>query len=489
MIKKIIVILILLQTIVCTSVLSQSKRGKVWVHGGGISYKTTFETSGIINNYLDTLYSPYFTGGNSNICDTNGNLILCSDGFNIYDSVGNYIDEGDTLVPVDYYNHYDGWNSLSQSSIFLPMDSNKYYFITPTNSAGNLCYSCHNDAMIYSVIDMNANGGAGKVVQRMIPFATNGQFRKTQMMACRHSNGKDWWLLKQAGDSNRIHKFRFTQDSVYNEGYQQFDEPVWGAWDIEGQSCFSKDGSKYASSSHGNSNGKVFLADFDRCLGVLSNPKVITMPTGSQYNPGAPSDSEKLAKGVAYSPDNNFLYVIGQFNIWQFDFADSSWFHVAGMDTTFIQFTHYDASYYGADGKLYIGNFHGTSKQMSRIDNPDVKGAGCNFCPRCLRLDSVYYYGGAGTPPCMPNYSLGADSCWPVGITQYINEKTQLEVYPNPTSSTLYIKSTSNSNRELFNSIGQLLFTTKENEIDVSKYSKGVYYLKVENSVQKVVIE
>jgi hypothetical protein len=79
----------------------------------------------------------------------------------------------------------------------------------------------------------------------------------------------------------------------------------------------------------------------------------------------------------------------------------------------------------------------------------------------------------------MPNYSLGADSCWPVGITQYINEKTQLEVYPNPTSSTLYIKSSSNSKRELFNSIGQLLFTTKENEIDVSKYSKGVYYLKV----------
>jgi hypothetical protein len=378
---------------------------------------------------------------------------------------------------------------LSQSSIFLPMDSNKYYFITPTNSAGNLCYSCHNDAMIYSVIDMNANGGTGKVVQRMIPFATNGQFRKTQMMACRHSNGKDWWLLKQAGDSNRIHKFRFTQDSVYNEGYQQFDEPVWGTWDIYGQSCFSTDGSKYASSSHGSSNGKVFLADFDRCLGVLSNPKVITMPTGSQYNPGAPSDSEKLAKGVAYSPDNNFLYVIGQFNIWQFDFADSSWFHVAGMDTTFIQFTHYDASYYGADGKLYIGNFHGTSKQMSRIDNPDVKGAGCNFCPRCLRLDSVYYYGGAGTPPCMPNYSLGADSCWPVGITQYINEKTQLEVYPNPTSSTLYIKSSSNSKRELFNSIGQLLFTTKENEIDVSKYSKGVYYLKVASKFKKIIIE
>ncbi|MBK9482300.1 MAG: hypothetical protein IPO02_10065 [Bacteroidetes bacterium] len=214
--KSIIVILLmLLQTLVCNNIFAQSKRGNNWMTGRGTT--VMFENNIMTTNILLHTWH-YFTGGNSNICDTNGNLILCSDGFNIYDSMGNYIDEGDTLVPVDYYNHYDGWNSLSQSSIFLPMDSNKYYFITPTNSAGNLCYSCHNDAMIYSVIDMNANGGAGKVVQRMIPFATNGQFRKTQMMACRHSNGKDWWLLKQAGDSNRIHKFRFTHDPVYNKG-------------------------------------------------------------------------------------------------------------------------------------------------------------------------------------------------------------------------------------------------------------------------------
>ncbi|MBK8328851.1 MAG: hypothetical protein IPL09_05135 [Bacteroidetes bacterium] len=60
------------------------------------------------------------------------------------------------------------------------------------------------------------------------------------------------------------------------------------------------------------------------------------MPKAPQYNPNAPSDSERLTKGVAYSPNNKFLYVIGQFNIWQFDFADSSWYHVAGMDTTFM---------------------------------------------------------------------------------------------------------------------------------------------------------
>jgi len=65
---------------------------------------------------------------------------------------------------------------------------------------------------------MNANGGAGKVLKRMQPLMENAELRKTQMMACRHANGKDWWLLKQAGDSNTICKFLFTQDSVYNMG-------------------------------------------------------------------------------------------------------------------------------------------------------------------------------------------------------------------------------------------------------------------------------
>jgi hypothetical protein len=352
-------------------------------------------------------------------------------------------------------------------------------------------FSCHNDVMLYSVIDMNANGGAGKVVKRMIPFAMNGQFRKTQMMACRHSNGKDWWLLKQGGDSNTVYKYLFTQDSVYNMGYQEFIEPLWGTWDIYGQSTFNMDGNKYATScdASGIWTGKIFLADFDRCYGILSNPKVITMPKAPQYNPNAPSDSERLTKGLAYSPNNKFLYVIGQFNIWQFDFADSSWYHVAGMDTTFMQFTHYEASYYGGDGKLYIGNFHGTSKQMSRIDNPDVKGAGCNFCPRCLRFDSLGVYGTAQSIPCMPNYSLGAQECWPLSNQDITINHSTFNVYPNPVSNKLKIDNATMKKKTLYNAIGQLILTTNDDVIDVRNYPKGMYYIKCGDQTKRFIVD
>ena len=304
--KKTIIILTVLQITICNIVLSQSKRGKVWVHGGGISYKTIFEPNGIINTYLDTFYSPYFTSGNSNICDTNGNLILCSDGYNVYDSVGNYIDGGDTLVPKDHYLAKSGFSNYSQSSIFLPMDSNKYYFITPAFSDAryadcNVNYHCYFDLLLYNVIDMNANGGAGKVVRRMEPLMENAELRKTQMMACRHSNGKDWWLLKQAGDSNRIHKFLFQQDTVLDMGFQQFDEPMWGPWDITGMSTFNADGSKYATTSHGGSTGQIFLADFDRCYGIFTNPKVIYMPWGSEHLP-PPYDTNAVERQSVQKP-------------------------------------------------------------------------------------------------------------------------------------------------------------------------------------------
>jgi hypothetical protein len=127
-------------------------------------------------------------------------------------------------------------------------------------------------------------------------------------------------------------------------------------------------------------------------------------------------------------------------NIWQYDLQDTTWYHVAGLDTSYQKFQDYDASYLGPNNKLYIGNFAGLSKQMSIIENPDVKGAGCNFCPRCLRLDTLVN-GYISTPPCMPNYSLGAQDCWSLATSQLPNKSmSELVAYPNPATSVLNIE-------------------------------------------------
>jgi hypothetical protein len=369
------------------------KRGWNWITGYS-GNRVNFSSNTVTTS--QGIYFPfkYFTGGNTCISDTNGNLILSSDGYNIYNNQGSYVEDGDTIVPKDFYIDQDGRSALSQSSLFLPKDSNTFYFITPSMSDArfadcNALINCYFDLLLYNVIDMNANGGAGKVTKRMQPLMQNVNLRKTQMMACRHGNGKDWWLLKNEGDNGDVHTFLFTQDSVYDKGVQVFAQPNWGPWDIRGQSTFNIDGSMFATTSHGSSTGLVFIADFDRCHGLLSNSSVIQMPLGSQHNPNDTTLWDRLSVGLAFSPNNKFLYVISYTNLYQYDLQDNTWFHVAGLDTVANAAQGYETAYLAPDNKIYIGNFGGLSKQMSRIDNPDVKGAGCNFCPRCLRLDSL----------------------------------------------------------------------------------------------------
>lgn len=496
--KKRISLVCLLLIYILNSLLAQSKRGDNWVTGYS-GNRVDFS-----NNTITThqgIYFPfkYFTAGNSCISDTNGNLVLASDGYNVYNSFGNFIEDGDTLAALNIYAYQNGWCSESQGSIFLPMDSNKYYFITPSFSdiRFNDCVTnnnCYLDLLLYSIIDMNANGGLGKVTERIKPLMQNANLRKTQMMACRHGNGKDWWLLKQEGDNADVYTFLFTQDTVYDKGVQAFAQPNWGVWDLRGQSTFNSDGSMYASTSDGSgalaSLGLVFLADFDRCHGLLSNPRVLDIPWGL-FNPNDTVLLDKQSVGLAFSPNNKYLYVASVNNIYQYDLQDNTWFHVAGRDST--AFASYETMYNAPDGRIYIGNFHGTSKQMSRIDNPDVKGAGCNFCPRCLRLDSLGANAYVGTPPCMPDYGLGAKLCWPLSNDEIPiaigMDNDKLEVYPNPSSTLIYIKNRKGKKKELYNVVGELLFSTKADEINARHFARGVYYIRCEGVGRKVVIE
>ncbi len=65
-------------------------------------------------------------------------------------------------------------------------------------------------------------------------------------------------------------------------------------------------------------------------------------------------------------------------------------------------------------------------------------------------------------------------------------------VYPNPSSSKFQIKTSlfyAGAKKELYNSMGQLIVTTKENEIDTKNLSRGIYYLRMAEFGIKVIVE
>lgn len=493
--------------------IGQNKSGYTWIVGNNGSFAKFDGTS--LTPQVGSLYSvsspsfPYvFAGGHSNICDSaSGKLLFVCNGMVLYDTVGNIIENGDSLVPEQIYlkNSYPS-SSFTQSSIILPKgNQNLYYVIIPTvsDSAYNQYWTNPNgikypfDEILCNVVDMNANGGLGKVILKNKILLNHIELSPNIMQACRHSNGVDWWLLKQGLDSNIIYRFLVTKDSIYGPYVQNFQSPNFVFFEGSGQSAFSKDGTKYAVVK-GKSN-KLFLADFDRCTGELTNPNVFNLPIDSTNYPYMDSLGirDSISSGVSFSPNGKYIYISKWWNIYQFEFdqidSNVAWYNVIrGTDTTWPAFEFYKSLMIGPDNKLYIGKRSGGYKRFSVINSPDNKGINCNFCRKCFGVDSAL--GGLNTPPNMPDYNLAASGqlCWPLGTNQLTANSTELKIYPNPTSNFIHIEYSEPDRKlliKLYDSVGKLILATTKTTIDVSKFSNGVYFVRTGDIVKKVLKE
>ncbi len=171
----------------------------MWVQGGGFTFQTTSTVTGPVNSVFDSTYLNLFFIRGSNICDCTGKLALVSDGYRIYGRDAKLIDGGDTQAfGQSFGSHGSAGSAYSQTSIFLPAGNGEYYLVL-TNASDNeiLTYwnaspmvRAHFDEIRYSVIDMKANSGAGKVVRKGVPLMQGADLVKCGMMATRHGNGR-----------------------------------------------------------------------------------------------------------------------------------------------------------------------------------------------------------------------------------------------------------------------------------------------------------
>jgi hypothetical protein len=133
---------------------------------------------------------------------------------------------------------------------------------------------------------------------------------------------------------------------------------------------------------------------------------------------------------------------------------------------------------YAQGGELYmtIGNFMADS-----LSDTVFVGGGIN------QWDYAYYY--------IDDVSV-TDIGW-VGEKELVNEDMRFSVYPNPANSkiTISVKNNTSSsiNFTIQNTLGKLVmqsnFYTHEFTIDIATLPKGIYFLRVGNMVQKIVVE
>jgi hypothetical protein len=435
--------------------------------------------------------------GTSNICDTNGDLQIIYDGFAIYDKNKDTIENwrninnpfGGKLFIAD---QGGGW--WVQMGTILPKQGNQYYVIT--GGMSDFAYdqwkspkatwdSARFDFLAYHIVDMDSNNGKGKIISKNNILIKDADLSYSGMSAVRHGNGKDWWIIRPHRFLQKMYIFLATADKIilYDSSYVP-NKPT-GKEYITSQTNFSNDGTQFAFIKR-NYDTFFNYYNFDRCSGQLSNYKQVykSLDTNQVMLGNANS-------GVAFSPDGKFIYTCTNYTVWQYEVANlnEAPIQVGWPDTADLwYFQQYRTLTCGPDGRIYVGNFGGTSPTMSYIDKPNNKGLACNFVPRGLRSPAPYP--NLLNPPNNPNFALGA---WVGSACDTIRpQATAWLLYPNPANNNIKLKVPNSSSGNMvaikvYNMLGQQIINTNasinfehEASLPLNYLASGVYVLKAQ---------
>jgi hypothetical protein len=458
----------------------------------------------VVNRKIRTLALNYNV---LNMWDTTGNLMFYSNGSKVFNASHQLIEGADSL------SFYKGWNDNDSGyysdhnwfsdyivdemlSFPHPLNSNQYYLFAIKVKDSNSDWLQFNK-IVYSIIDMSLNNGKGKMIVKEKDLLT-GNF-SASIAATKHSNGKDWWISARGyNDTNCYYFFRLDKNGIRYDHIQciglnfKTKNKSYDSLNLSFGQRFSYDGRQYAILS--KQGLEVF--DFDRCTGLLSNPRQALYPFGDI------GYETNVSLQVCFSPNNQFVYTIYfeyngisyshrifQFNTKSTNFSTSG-IKIASYDgfkDTFGTdpnqggtFTTFNSMQLAPDGKIYVGTGEQT-RYLHVINEPDKLGLACNMVQHAIKLPVIKL-----SLPYYPNYALGADttkSCWGSGIETA--EKEEISVYPNPVRDYVLIQTTEfNLRIDIYNLIGQLVKTTKleNNRLDLSKLIEGIYIIKIYNN-------
>lgn len=258
--------------------------------------------------------------GSSSISDVNGNLLLYTNGVNVYNRFHEKIN----------INNTKGSLTSTQSSIFIPYPGkynqyilftiNQFDLIAPRNDISGLDFGLY-----YYIIDLNKNNGHGELI---IPN-NNRLLRNTEqkLHATFHNNKKDIWVITHF--EGNFYAYLVTKDGIQNpilSNSENYIDPKTYTSTSKGflkisplgnkigftqlnntdlstlESIFPypnemlNDGFKFYSFLRNNPEypGQVSLYDFNNTTGLISNKNLFRFKIN--------------AYGLEFSPDGKFLY-------------------------------------------------------------------------------------------------------------------------------------------------------------------------------------
>ncbi|MDO8366727.1 MAG: PKD domain-containing protein [Saprospiraceae bacterium] len=401
---------ILLALLLPLAIHAQGKNDYQWVTGYG-TFAVHFGGTRINFNANEPAFThfalPYHFGFDipCSISDEEGNLQFYSNGCQIINKEHELIENGDDLSPgffqsIECDNPPYGYDSY-QSMTILPRPGHpgRYVYFHPTIES-----DISSGKILYTEVDMNANNGKGKVILKNQllrgPHPIEGAFTSV-----RHSNGRDWWIIIPEESVNVYNSYLLTPDTIlgpFSQNWEDAEAAMYfkAGWNV----VISPDGKKFARVTLTwvdgvNRFNRIFLYDFDRNTGALSNPQVLKV-----------SDPNVYASWAAISPNSRFLYLqIAQNKLYQYDLhaqdIEGSGQLIAEFDG-FVTPLGFSAAFHAMalapDNKIYMCCTSGI-QYYHTIHAPDEPGIACDFRQHDFELPTV----NNAQMPNFPNFRLG----------------------------------------------------------------------------------
>jgi hypothetical protein len=440
----------------------------VWLHGE-VNILDTFTTSTkarmLINANNDTILGEQrimpFSSTQATISDNTSNFLFASNGCFIMDASGDTMQNGAGLNPglfADSYCFPTSGLPMSGANLIIPYpgDSTKYVLI---HQVGDFNNNLAASELFYTVIDMTLNNGLGGVVPNQKNVIAFTGTMSWGLAACKHGNGRDWWIVAFEDNANIIHKCLFTNLGLTVYPAQIINNMPPPTYGNAGQPCFSPDGTKLAY-KQGRGGTQAFhdvrIFSFDRCTGNLDSI-------------GYTIRNNDFGFGLSFSSSSQYLYYSSGGKIYQIDTNNPN---IASTDTMVALndgycyppggCTNFWLMYLAANGKIYITSGGGVI-DLHQILYPDLPDTSCGVRQHSIRMPCYTVRGGINHP----NYYLGADTASTcdtlnVGLEERGHD-FKFSLSPNPTSDG-YIKlvyllpQNKNGVFEIYNITGQLVF-------------------------------
>jgi hypothetical protein len=488
MYKSVLLIMLIIQSSFCNA----QKEDWEWVMGHKASLKfcnSDCVALPIIKN--SSFFNIPNVSNNSSICDSLGNLLFHCNGSVIFNKNLKIMEGGDSLQCGQYgWQYYPTDIPGFQGSLILPFPnhSNLYYVLY-----ANLEYAEHGslvpDKLHYSLVDITANNGLGRVINKDIVLL-NSKLEQGRIIGIKHANGRDWWITVAGDNDKRHYIYLLNPTGIHLINQQTIGSPflktIYGHTSV----AVNKSGYQLAylyltlDADHTN---RIDIYHFDRCSGLLSNYQTINL-----------IDSDYVL-GCEFSPNDSLLYVSSWKKIYQYNLKNSmdSLKIIVGKwdstNTTSGWTPRFNMLKIAPDNKIYVTPY-GSSNALHCITEPNVRGIGCNFQNNYLKVDSPSIRWFHGAMPNIPNFRLGVLKGSPCDTirehppTPPVSD--ELLLYPNPTKELLVIsyKLLGNAKIQLYDVLGrsqnqQIIKSSNQQIIlDVSNLAAGLYIVRVKNS-------